>query len=213
MINAGKRYEVNNCRFGYLPNRIVFYLMNLHIKSRKTYFARSGISHEDTSYKADSVLSEEGVQFSQRLADALLAHREQEHQQFIEQGGSESEIRSLTVWTSTRRRTAQTTKPLRAMGFAIQEKTQLSQLNPGDSEKLSEGDLRKAFPDHWEEHQEDPYHHRYPRGEVTLPPCRLPFCFPVASSLFRSPWLTVAVAAAVELPRSCRADGAHHPGA
>lgn len=168
MINAGRRYEVNNCRFGYLPNRIVFYLMNLHIKSRKTYFARSGISHQDTSYKSDAVLSEEGVQYSQRLADALLAHREQEHQQFIEQGGSESEIRSLTVWTSTRRRTAQTTEPLRVMGFAIQEKTQLSQLNPGDSEGLGEDGLRKAFPEDWEEHQQDPYHHRYPRGEVMV---------------------------------------------
>ncbi|KAF8248874.1 bifunctional 6-phosphofructo-2-kinase/fructose-2,6-bisphosphate 2-phosphatase [Wilcoxina mikolae CBS 423.85] len=164
MINAGKRYEVNNCRFGYLPNRIVFYLMNLHIKSRKTYFARAGISG-NTSYKADGPLSEAGVEYSKRLADTLMAHREQEHQQFIAQGGSETEVRNLTVWTSTRRRTVQTTEPLQALGFAVREKTQLSQLNPGDSEKLTDDELRKTFPDHWEEHQLDSYHHRYPRGE------------------------------------------------
>jgi len=42
MINAGERLIVNNCSFGYLSNRIVFYLLNLHIKSRHTYFVRVG---------------------------------------------------------------------------------------------------------------------------------------------------------------------------
>jgi hypothetical protein len=40
MINAGERLIVNNRSFGYLSNRIVFYLLNLHIKSRRTYFVR-----------------------------------------------------------------------------------------------------------------------------------------------------------------------------
>lgn len=42
MINAGERLVVNNCNFGYLSHRIVFYLLNLHIKSRHTYFVRVG---------------------------------------------------------------------------------------------------------------------------------------------------------------------------
>ena len=40
MINAGERIDVNNCYLGYLSHRIVFYLLNLHIKTRHTYFAR-----------------------------------------------------------------------------------------------------------------------------------------------------------------------------
>ena len=40
MIDAGKKVEVNKCTFGYLSHRIVFYLLNLHIKTRRTYFAR-----------------------------------------------------------------------------------------------------------------------------------------------------------------------------
>ena len=40
MFNAGQRIEVNNRNFGYLHHRIVFYLLNLHIKSRHTYFVR-----------------------------------------------------------------------------------------------------------------------------------------------------------------------------
>lgn len=46
MMNAGERLIVNNRSFGYLSNRIVFYLLNLHTKARRTYFARvSGASH------------------------------------------------------------------------------------------------------------------------------------------------------------------------
>lgn len=44
MINAGERLIVNNRSFGYLSNRIVFYLLNLHIKSRRTYFVRVSCS-------------------------------------------------------------------------------------------------------------------------------------------------------------------------
>ena len=44
MINAGERLIINNCTFGYLSHRIVFYLLNLHIKSRHTYFVSVGSS-------------------------------------------------------------------------------------------------------------------------------------------------------------------------
>lgn len=40
MMNAGERLIVNNRSFGYLSHRIVFYMLNLHIKTRRTYFAR-----------------------------------------------------------------------------------------------------------------------------------------------------------------------------
>lgn len=40
MFNAGERITINNCSFGYLSHRIVFYLLNLDIKSKHTYFAR-----------------------------------------------------------------------------------------------------------------------------------------------------------------------------
>ena len=40
MFNAGERLVLNNCGFGYLHHRIVFYLLNLHIKNRRTYFVR-----------------------------------------------------------------------------------------------------------------------------------------------------------------------------
>ncbi|KAI5849563.1 6-phosphofructo-2-kinase-domain-containing protein [Morchella snyderi] len=165
MINAGERIIVNNCRFGYLPNRIVFYLMNLHIKSRQTYFARAGISSQDDSYKADGDLCEEGVGYAKRLGEALLENRNKEREAFIANGGSPEELKPLTVWTSTRRRTVATATYLQESGFKVKQRPQMSQLNPGDVERMTERQIRVKYPDEWERHEVDPYHHRFPRGE------------------------------------------------
>lgn len=41
----------------------------------------------------------------------------------------------------------------------------MSQLNPGVCEKLSERRIRELFPEEVDKHEQDPYHHRYPRAE------------------------------------------------
>lgn len=183
MINAGERIIVNNCRFGYLPNRIVFYLMNLHIKSRRTYFARvglafrwifresptnssqqSGPSTQEGSYKADAGLSDAGMDYARRLADTIQKVRVEEHRAHVARGGS-SEERPLVVWTSTRARTVETAEQLSAKGYKVRQRTQLSQLNPGSVEGLSEEEIKAKYPAELVKHKEDPYHHRYPRSE------------------------------------------------
>lgn len=164
MINAGKRIIVNRCRFGYLPQRMVFYLMNLHIQSRKTYFARAGISAQEDSYRADAPLCKAGREYSKRLIDALMKHREQEYKEALEEGSDDPET-PLAVWTSTRRRTVQTAEPFIQAGLKIKQRPQMSQLNPGDAEKLDDEQIQEMYPEEWEKHQLDPFHHRYPRGE------------------------------------------------
>ena len=42
---------VNKCAFGYLSQRIVFYLLNLHIKTRQTYFCRAGTTKDEDIIK------------------------------------------------------------------------------------------------------------------------------------------------------------------
>ncbi|KAJ5822884.1 Bifunctional 6-phosphofructo-2-kinase/fructose-2 6-bisphosphate 2-phosphatase [Penicillium robsamsonii] len=165
MINAGERLIVNNRSFGYLSNRIVFYLLNLHIKSRRTYFVRAGISLEADSYKADASLSEQGEDYAKKMTERLLAHREEEKQAMIERGETGYESRPLKVWTSTRRRTVETAKYLHEYGYKIRQRSQLSQLNPGVCEKMSESAIRAEFGDEVAKHELDPYHHRYPRAE------------------------------------------------
>lgn len=170
MINAGERLIVNNNSFSYISHRIVFYLMNLHIKSRHTYFARAGVTLEEESFKADASLSQQGHDYAKKMTEILLKHREEERQSIIARGGPETPLKPLIVWTSTRRRTIETSTYLAARGFTVRQRSQMSQLNPGVCEKKSERRIREEYPEEVEKNNRDPYHHRYPRAEVSYSP-------------------------------------------
>jgi len=165
MINAGRAFFYNNVSFNYLSHRIVFYLTNLHIKFRTTFFVRAGTATEEDSYKADAPLSDEGKAYAVKMTETLLRHREQERKAAIENGGPDVPLRPLTVWTSTRLRTIQTADPLKELGYKIKQRSQMSQINPGVCEKMSERAIRALYPEEVEKHELDPYHHRYPRAE------------------------------------------------
>ncbi|KAK5662776.1 hypothetical protein OQA88_6184 [Cercophora sp. LCS_1] len=165
MVNAGQSFFYNNVSFNYLSHRIVFYLTNLHIKSRTTFFVRAGTATEEESYRADAPLSEEGKAYASKVAETLIRHREQERQALIDQGGSDAPLRPLSVWTSTRLRTVQTAEPFKELGYKVRQRSQMSQINPGVCEKLSERVIRSMYPEEVEKHELDPYHHRYPRAE------------------------------------------------
>jgi 6-phosphofructo-2-kinase/fructose-2,6-biphosphatase 4 len=168
MINAGERVVVNNCAFGYLSQRIVFYLLNLHIKSRQTYFARAGTTREEDSYKADANLSDDGRDYAKKMSEVLLKYREEEKQRLVDEGAPDAALKPLTIWTSTRRRTVQTSEHLASMGYRVRQRSQMSQMNPGVCEKMSEAKIRQDFPQEVAKHEADPYHHRYPRAEVSF---------------------------------------------
>lgn len=167
MINAGERVIVNQCAFNYLSQRIVFYLLNLHTKTRQTYFARAGTTHFEESYKADASLSEEGKDYARKMGDTLNEHREKERKMLIERGAPpDLALKPLTIWTSTRRRTVETSGHLASLGYKVRQRSQMSQLNPGVCESLSERRIREIYPEEVAKHEADPYHHRYPRAEV-----------------------------------------------
>jgi broad specificity phosphatase PhoE len=102
------------------------------------------------------------------MTDRLLAHRESEKQDMIARGDTGYELRPLKVWTSTRRRTVETAKYLYDKGYKVRQRSQMSQLNPGVCEKMSERRIRAEWPDEVAKHELDPYHHRYPRAEVSI---------------------------------------------
>lgn len=167
MINAGQKIFYNNLSFNYLSHRIVFYLTNLHIKSRTTFFARAGTTAEEDSYKADAELSEEGRHYAKMMSETLLKHREQERLEQIAKGKPDEPLRPLSIWTSTRLRTIQTADYLKEKGYKVRQRSQMSQINPGVCEKMSERVIRQIYPEEVEKHALDPYHHRYPRAEVS----------------------------------------------
>ncbi|RMJ26729.1 6-phosphofructo-2-kinase [Aspergillus sp. HF37] len=165
MMNAGERLIVNNRSFGYLSHRIVFYMLNLHVKTRRTYFARAGVSQEAYSYKADASISAQGEDYAKKMTERLLQDRQEVKQSMIDRGETGYELKPLTVWTSTRRRTIETATYLYEKGYKIRQRSQLRQLNPGVCEKMSERRIREEFGDEVTKHDLDPYHHRYPRAE------------------------------------------------
>lgn len=100
------------------------------------------------------------------MTERLLAYRETEKQEASAQGETSYESRPLKVWTSTRRRTVETARYLYEKGYKVRQRSQMSQLNPGVCEKMSENRIRAEFSDEVGKHELDPYHHRYPRAEV-----------------------------------------------
>ncbi|PNY24965.1 6-phosphofructo-2-kinase/fructose-2,6-bisphosphatase [Tolypocladium capitatum] len=165
MINAGAKFFYNNVSFNYLSHRIVFYLTNLHIKSRTTFFVRAGTTEEEDSYRADAPLSEHGRVYAQKMSETLLKHREQEQAEQVQRGGAQEPVRPLSVWTSTRMRTVQTADYLKEKGYKVRQRSQMSQINPGVCEKIADRILRQIYAEEVEKHELDPYHHRYPRAE------------------------------------------------
>ncbi|PCH35197.1 bifunctional 6-phosphofructo-2-kinase/fructose-2,6-bisphosphate 2-phosphatase [Wolfiporia cocos MD-104 SS10] len=167
--NVGEQIMVNNIR-GYLQSRIVFFLMNIHNKFRTIYFARSGQSLIEHSYKADSDLSPAGWDYSERLKEFVLERRAKS----LEQRGIDPTTRRLIIWTSARRRSHHTAWPFLShtsndksppSRVKVIERPQMSEINPGVWDGLTPDEVRKYYPDEWERFVRDPYAYRAPRAE------------------------------------------------
>lgn len=184
-----------------VPDRIVFFLMNIHASRRTIYFTRSGPSRIEHSYKADSELSPLGLEYADRLAEFIKkkrrelraariavnstdvspskrntpaaeksgldmeiniseatprAHKSMEEAQHearqrrAEEAAlkgkdddtpikrpagprrdktSRGEHMPLTVWSSTRRRCIETTKPLALAGYRVLVRSQMNEVS------------------------------------------------------------------------------------
>ncbi|ORY85518.1 6-phosphofructo-2-kinase-domain-containing protein [Protomyces lactucae-debilis] len=195
LININERMIVNKGtsvggkggaggNFGYVGSRIVFFLMNLHVKPRTLYFARAGKS-ADRSYKSDAPLAPEGHVYAKKLADTLMQRRRELRRQAKEEGGSnassvngdvtptqsgtatpiEQQHRSLSVWVSPRQRTVDTAEYLAAAGCVVRRRPQLQAINPGVYDTLTLDQIRERYPGEAEKHEADPFAHRFPRAE------------------------------------------------
>lgn len=81
LINVNERVFLNRAPLGYLQNRVVFFLMNTHLKSGCVYFARGGFAEKNAElfYRNDEPLSEAGTEYAIKLRETLLAHIEERH--------------------------------------------------------------------------------------------------------------------------------------
>ncbi|EPQ31690.1 uncharacterized protein PFL1_01023 [Pseudozyma flocculosa PF-1] len=181
LINVGEQVVVNNIQ-GYLQSRIVFFLMNIHNRQRTIYFARAGEALIEHLYKADADLSSLGWDYADELCNFVVTLRKDAAAKSIQKARGESrqetearrdkpghgpgeELRTLEVWTSARRRSSHTAYPFTEKGFKVIERSQLSEMNPGIVDGMSEEEIRKRYPDEWERKLREPYSHRFPRAE------------------------------------------------
>lgn len=187
MINFGQRIELHNSNYGYLINKVVFFLMNSRIKLGSVYFARCYKNEWD--YSKDPPLDENGIQYAKDLTDTMIRHLESKGRLCF--GADKSELMapklksalsidekhpptgadgveddSFVVWTSVKTRTIQTTQFFRERGVNIRHRIQLSQKNPGVVGTMAEEEIRKNFPSEYELFLADPYHHRFSRSEL-----------------------------------------------
>ncbi|KAK8946531.1 6-phosphofructo-2-kinase/fructose-2,6-bisphosphatase [Platanthera zijinensis] len=149
----GGQIQINNIS-GYLPGRIVFFLVNTHLTPRPILLTRHGESQDNVRGRigGDSVLSETGDLYSEKLA------------KFVEER-LKSE-RTASIWTSTLQRTIMTATPIVELP-KIQWRA-LDEINAGVCDGMAYEEIKRNMPEEYESRKKDKLRYRYPRGESYL---------------------------------------------
>lgn len=185
-INFGQRIELHNSNYGYLINKVVFFLMNSRIKLGSVFFARCYKNQLD--YSKDPPLDAAGLKYAKNLTKTLQKHLAAKGRVIHEPSGNYSpgtlkkslstdekhpptgadgvDDDSFVVWTSVKRRTIETTQYFRELGAKIRHRIQLLQKNPGMVGNMTEEEIAEQFPSEYEQFLKDPYHHRFSRAEL-----------------------------------------------
>ncbi|KAI5674967.1 hypothetical protein M9H77_05917 [Catharanthus roseus] len=149
----GGQIQVNNIS-GYLPGRIVFFLVNTHLTPRPILLTRHGESRDNVRGRigGDSVLSDTGDLYSKKLANFVEKRLKNE--------------RAASIWTSTLQRTILTANPI--FGFPKIQWRALDEINAGVCDGMTYEEIKKNMPDEYESRKKDKLRYRYPRGESYL---------------------------------------------
>ncbi|KAL5218880.1 hypothetical protein ABZP36_019564 [Zizania latifolia] len=150
---GGGQLQINNIS-GYLPGRIVFFLVNCHLTPRPILLTRHGESLDNVRGRigGDSSLSEVGLLYSRKLAS------------FIEKRLASE--RTASIWTSTLQRSILTAHPI--IGFPKIQWRALDEINAGICDGMTYDEVKKNKPEEYESRGKDKLRYRYPRGESYL---------------------------------------------
>ncbi|CAM0872719.1 unnamed protein product [Alopecurus aequalis] len=149
----GGQLQINNIS-GYLPGRIVFFLVNCHLTPRPILLTRHGESLDNVGGRigGDSSLSEAGEVYSRKLASFVEKRLKSE--------------RTASIWTSTLQRTILTAHPI--IGFPKIQWRALDEINAGVCDGMTYDEVKKNKPEDYESRRKDKLRYRYPRGESYL---------------------------------------------
>ncbi|KAJ0792239.1 putative 6-phosphofructo-2-kinase, Fructose-2,6-bisphosphate 2-phosphatase [Helianthus annuus] len=149
----GGQIQVNNIS-GYLPGRIVFFLVNTHLTPRPIFLTRHGESRDNVRGRigGDTVISEKGELYAKKLANFIEKRLKNE--------------RAASVWTSTLQRTILTANQI--VGFPKVQWRALDEINAGVCDGMTYEEIKKNMPEEYESRKKDKLRYRYPRGESYL---------------------------------------------
>uniref|UniRef100_A0A9I9E0M3 CBM20 domain-containing protein n=1 Tax=Cucumis melo TaxID=3656 RepID=A0A9I9E0M3_CUCME len=149
----GGQIQVNNIS-GYLPGRIVFFLVNTHLTPRPILLTRHGESMDNVRGRigGDTELSEAGEVYSKKLANFVEKRLKSE--------------RAASIWTSTLQRTILTASPIG--GFPKIQWRALDEIYAGVCDGMTYEEIKKNMPEEYEARKKDKLRYRYPRGESYL---------------------------------------------
>ncbi|XP_058751039.1 6-phosphofructo-2-kinase/fructose-2,6-bisphosphatase [Vicia villosa] len=149
----GGQIQVNNIS-GYLPGRIVFFLVNTHLTPRPILLTRHGESQDNVRGRigGDAAISEAGELYSKKLANFVEKRLKSE--------------RAASIWTSTLQRTILTASPI--VGFPKIQWRALDEINAGVCDGMTYEEIKKSRPEEYESRKKDKLRYRYPRGESYL---------------------------------------------
>ncbi len=146
LIDVGRVVVVHRLD-GYLPAKLLFYLLNLHVVRRPIYLTRHGEStlNEEGRIGGDAPLSPAGTQYAQALA------------QFVAKLEPMPE-----VFTSTLQRTMQTAASLPVASTPWRA---LDEIDAGICDGMTYAEIAAKMPQEYAARQRDKLRYRYPRGE------------------------------------------------
>ncbi|MBI2201716.1 MAG: histidine phosphatase family protein [Armatimonadetes bacterium] len=144
-VNLGEKVVANRLR-GYLPSRILYFLLNLHTVRRDIYLTRHGESvyNLENRIGSDPPLSERGFEYARALARFFEGPKQP------------------NVYTSTRQRTIQTAAFL---GVEPEPLGALDEIDAGLCEGLTYEEIADRFPAEAAARAADKLGYRYPQGE------------------------------------------------
>ncbi|KAL1305189.1 hypothetical protein AAFC00_002110 [Neodothiora populina] len=148
LIDVGGQVIINKLK-DYLQSRVVYYLMNLHIKPRCIWLSRHGESEFNLGGQigGDANISERGELYARKLPELVRQST----------GGQQ-----LTVWTSTLKRTIQTARflPYEKLSWKA-----LDELDSGVCDGLTYAEIEERYPEDFKSRDADKYNYRYLGGE------------------------------------------------
>lgn len=165
---------------GYLQQKVVNFIMNLRTTYHSFYLSRHGQSEYNDLGRigGDSGLTTHGIEYAKKLAEYV--------EQVITKDPVTGKEIPARLWTSTMRRTKETTQFIKQNTLLVKpdaanpsldyewlqmrrrEWYHLDELFAGVCDGMTYKEIEEQYPEEWERRKNDKLAYRYPRGESYL---------------------------------------------